>query len=271
MKTLAWMLLLGLGASHVAQAATAKDYAALAGYPDFTGFWLEPMGPPPDAAGMAGAAGTNAGMDAGMGAGPRGGNGPLKPEIAARMAELGAVADPGDRMRYCMPFGFVGNNASFTGFDIVYSPGRITLLNEEGLIRRLYLDRKMPTDGVDSLGGTSVAHWEGQTLVVETAYIDPQSKYPVASIAGATSVGRNARIIERFKRVGDKLQVDLEMTAPDLFTATYKVTRTYQRDDAHWPIQRTACVDNDRLIDPVTGKQRFDLTPPDDLPPPPSD
>jgi hypothetical protein len=270
MKTLLFTLLLGLDLSQATQAATARQYATLASYPDFTGFWLEGM-PEPPAQGMGGDAGMGAagGPPAGMGAG-RGSDAPLKPEIAARMTKLGAEADPGDRMRYCMPFGFVGNNASFTGFDIVYSPGRITLLNEEGLIRRIYLDRKMPTDAVDSLGGTSVGHWEGSTLVVETAFIDPQSKYPVSTIAGASSIGKNAHTIERFKRVGDKLQVDLEMTAPDLFTTTYKVSRTYKRDDAHWPIQRTACVDNDRLIDPVTGKQRFDLTPPDDLPPPPS-
>ena len=29
------------------------------------------------------------------------------------------------------------------------------------------------------------------------------------------------------------------------------------------------CTDFDRAIDPLTGNQRFDLTPPPDLPPPP--
>jgi hypothetical protein len=29
------------------------------------------------------------------------------------------------------------------------------------------------------------------------------------------------------------------------------------------------CVDFDRSIDPVSGEQRFDMTPPPDLPPPP--
>jgi hypothetical protein len=32
----------------------------------------------------------------------------------------------------------------------------------------------------------------------------------------------------------------------------------------------TFCSDDDRSLDPVSGKQRFDMTPPADLPPPPA-
>lgn len=249
-------------------ALAAQDYAALSKWPDFTGFWIESRGAP----GAAPAA-----NPAGQGVAPAGppggftGGAPLKPALAKRLADMNAPGfDPGGRERYCSPFGFAGNNASLTGFDLVYSPGRLTLINEEGLIRRIYVGRTFPKDAVDSLGGTSIAHWEGSTLVVETAYIDPQSKFPMAVIAGSAPIGKDARITEWFSMKGKKLTIKMTMIAPDLLTAPFTTTRSYQRDDAHWPIQRTSCVDNDRQIDPVTGKQRFDLTPPADLPPPPA-
>jgi hypothetical protein len=43
----------------------------------------------------------------------------------------------------------------------------------------------------------------------------------------------------------------------------------YHRDRGHVFVDDLSCVEDDRSIDPVTGKQRFDLTPPADLPPPP--
>jgi len=66
------------------------------------------------------------------------------------------------------------------------------------------------------------------------------------------------------------LQVDTVITAPKLFTGPYETSFEYKRDRNHTPEQTTICVPNDRSIDPTTGKQRFDMTPPVDLPPPPS-
>ena len=44
--------------------------------------------------------------------------------------------------------------------------------------------------------GTSVGRWEGQTLVVYTAGINPQALYP-GTQPGAVPIGANARISER--------------------------------------------------------------------------
>jgi hypothetical protein len=35
-------------------------------------------------------------------------------------------------------------------------------------------------------------------------------------------------------------------------------------------LEVTFCAENDRAIDPVTGEQRFDMTPPADMAPPPA-
>ena len=56
--------------------------------------------------------------------------------------------------------------------------------------------------------------------------------------------------------------------APDLLLAPDKRTRVYRREpNKTSAIEFNLCVDRDRSIDPKTGKQRFDLTPPGDVPP----
>jgi hypothetical protein len=61
----------------------------------------------------------------------------------------------------------------------------------------------------------------------------------------------------------------VRLEAPDLFTAPFNVTFVYFRDRDHRFHEQSDCVDEDRSIDPKSGGQRFDLTPPSQLPPPP--
>lgn len=178
--------------------------------------------------------------------------------------------DPGNHDRHCQPFRFVGDNGFMTGFETLYTLGRVTTTNEQRLIRRIYIDRLLPTDGLESLAGSSVGHWEGKTLVVETVDIDHKAAYLRESDAGASLIGHDVRILERFYLANtNTLQIETALIAPELLTAAYKSTQSFKRDRNYMPIQRTACVKDDRLIDPATGKQRFDLTPPADIPPPP--
>jgi hypothetical protein len=251
----------------VGSVSAAQSYSSLAKLPDWSGYWRGgPPGGVPQGSGLPGAGGP---PPAGA---PARSRPPLNTAAQARMDEFSQPGvDPGNRERYCSPFRFVGSNASFTGFDVVFSPGRVTILNEEGLIRRIYTDgRKASEDGVESLGGSSTGHWEGDTLVVETIDIDHTASYPGEIQAGASPIGSNAKILERLRLIAkDSLQIETTIIAPELLTAPFKSTQVLQRDLEHTPIQRTGCVKNDRLVDPVTGFQRFDLTPPADIPPPP--
>lgn len=197
---------------------------------------------------------------------------PLRPEWTAlfrRLLTPGVdLSGPGI---YCQPFRFVGDNGGATGFEILFTPGRATLINELRLVRRIYTDgRPLPADPEDDLAGTSVGRWEGRVFVVDTVGIDPMARFPAENFAGFPEIGPDARITQRFALVGpDLLQVESVIVAPKLFTAPYKTSIQYKRDRNYTPRQTTACVLNDRSIDPVTGRQRFDMTPPADLPPPP--
>ena len=113
---------------------------------------------------------------------------------------------------------------------------------------------------------------EGETLVIHTIGMNSDAHFPVEQFAGVPALGHDAAITERIHLVSpDLLEIDAEMTAPALFTAPYTTHFRYRRDRNHQPEPISYCVHHDRSIDAVSGKQRLDLTPPDDLPPPPRD
>jgi hypothetical protein len=150
----------------------------------------------------------------------------------------------------------------------LFTPGRVTITNERGLLRRIYTDgRPMPTRVNPTNTGTSIGRWDGQALVVETANLNPLAAYPNA--AGAR-IGANARASERiFLKDADTLQIDVVTVAPELLTAPDRRTRVYTRLPKDAGTEITFCTEYDRSIEPGSGQQRFDLTPPADLPPPP--
>ena len=197
---------------------------------------------------------------------------PLKPELL-RAREIARVGDSDPVLdRYCRPLQFTGSSGGFTeAVEFLFTPGRVTITNEMGLIRRIYTDgRAMPPDPVPTNTGVSVGRWEGQTLVVETTGINPRAMYP-APQQGAVPIGESVHITERISlKDPSTLQFDVTTVAPDVLTQPDRRTRVYSRLAKTTPTEITFCTDYDRSIDPESGKQRFDLTPPPDLPPPPS-
>ena len=197
---------------------------------------------------------------------------PMKPEDLARLRSARATpdadADPG---RFCRPEQFVGVNVRpAPSIEFLFTPGRVTLTNELGAVRRIYTDgRQLPPDTEDSNMGTSIGHWEGQTLVVETTGINPQARFPDPN-PGAIPIGRKAKVMERIALKGEYLELDVVVIAPDILTAPYARKFSFARDPKKFPQELVICTENDRAIDPATGTQRFDLTPPADLPPPPT-
>ncbi|HEV7715242.1 MAG TPA: hypothetical protein VGO53_06590 [Steroidobacteraceae bacterium] len=196
---------------------------------------------------------------------------PMRPQDLARYRTAGAQDSDAQPGRYCKPPKFVGYSGGFVeGVEFLFTPGRVTLTNGTGLIRRIYTDgRSLPADVDATNSGTSVGHWEGKVLVVETGGVDPAAPYPQA-ISGAISVGRNVKITERISLTPDnKLRFDVVTVAPDIFLATDRRTRIYSRIPESVAKDISFCVDFDRSVDSGTGRQRFDMTPPAGLPPPP--
>jgi hypothetical protein len=256
----------GAGAS-TATAQSGPAYDALKSLPNFAGSWtpsgplvLEPPPSPP-----AGAAGAT-----------QRGPCPLPPmvraEVVARCLEAMKRQAAGGTRDYCASAQAQRTFAGFPpqgpggAFEMLYTPGRATMAVESGLVRRIYFRDQPPPGALDvSRSGTSIGRWEGATLVVETTGLDPNAPL----ISGAV-LGAGARVMERLWLVdADTLRIQATLTAPALLTAPVTMRQDYRRAPDRVFTDFDTCVDGDRSFDRTTGQDRFDRTPPADLPPPP--
>jgi len=100
-------------------------------------------------------------------------------------------------------------------------------------LRRIYTDgRAHPEDPDPTFHGHSIAHWEGDTLVVDTVGVVPQAYIAISEAAGVPNNG-DMRITERIRLAEkDILHVDLEIAAPKVLTKPWKTTRIYFRQRA---------------------------------------
>ncbi len=196
----------------------AKEYAALAKLPDFTGVWT------PDMTDQA--------------AQERGNPPPWKPAIAKQVQHLYAEEKDGRPfpiIDHCFPTGMpsymlITHNA----FEILSTPGRITLLGEGdgNRLRRIYTDgRAHPADPDPSFHGHSIGHWEGTVLVVDTVALLPQVFLAVSEAVGVPNNG-DMHIVERLHVADDVLYDELDITANKLLNKTWKTTRKYYRQRA---------------------------------------
>jgi hypothetical protein len=174
----------------------------------------------------------------------------------------------------CRPVTFtgrIGGGGFLAAVEFLFTPGRVTVTTEDGLVRRIYTDgRAVPADADATNTGTSIGRWEGQALIVETTDINPYARIPLPPNPRAPAIGENARITERIiLKDENTLEIEVVTVAPDALTEADRRTRIYKRLPKTMPTEATTCTEYDRSIDPISGEQRFDLTPPADLPPPP--
>ena len=198
---------------------TAKDWAALAKLPDWSGVWTpkisdqfrrikdDPV--------------------------------PWKPEIAKQVAKMEAdetAGNPRGLFIDCLPeampsWMLITHNA----MEILFTPGRVTLLGESdgNRLRRIYTDgRGHPADPDPTFNGHSIGRWEGDTLVVDTIGVLPQTFLAVSEAVGVPNNG-DLHVIERIHLADpETLYDDLEIIAPHILSRPWKTTRIYFRQRA---------------------------------------
>jgi hypothetical protein len=99
-------------------------------------------------------------------------------------------------------------------------------------IRHLYLNRKAhvnPDIFDPTTSGDSIAHWEGDTLVVDTIGFEPTKG--ITEIPGGGFRTANTRLVERYRLLknGTVLSVTFTWTAPAVFQAPHSYEFRYQR------------------------------------------
>ena len=161
--------------------------------------------------------------------------------------------DDFDTWDRCITRGFPASMLPFrynNGVRIFQAPGFVVIHFE------MLGDRIIPLGpsghwpaAVESWMGSSIGHWDGATLVVETSNIKTGdgttrdvSRRAASPLNVATGVQSNnaipvsaeARVVERFTRTGENaLAYELTYADPQVFTAPWTARVTWTRDDGY--------------------------------------
>lgn len=182
--------------------------------------------------------------DGGPGRGPPTGvtgNAQLTPKYAQIVAEANAARDtaktPLENMGRCQSAGPAAILAHGVLFEYLFSPGRVTMLFEDGEVRRIHTDGRAHL-GIDDLRqsymGDSIGHWEGKTLVVDTIGF-PRGEFFANNGVRATI---NTHMVERISMTDrDHMKIAYVITDPQIFSRPWEFTRQFKHSEL--PYQET--------------------------------
>jgi hypothetical protein len=173
---------------------------------------------------------------------------PLKPEyvkvLERRIRAKNAGTPEADASTQCFPHGMPRLMESPYPIEIVQTPGRITFLHEVAHnVRRIYLDSDHPKHLRHTFLGDSRAHWEGDTLVVDTTGLNDRTFIDDEGSAHSTQ----EHIIEHYRKIEGGAKLELIMTVDDPVTLEhpYSYRRVYDwRPDVR--PQEYVCEENNR-------------------------
>lgn len=159
---------------------------------------------------------------------------PLTPEYRARVDRLIKSQEAGEAefepAANCEPIGMPRFMSQVYGMEIWHRAGVVGIFGEyPGFLRHIHTDgRALPTgDDIDPTHyGTSVGHWEGRDLMVETVGI----KGNVLLSREGVMISDQASVKERIHQVDANTLTDtLTLTDPRALTRPWTITKTYKR------------------------------------------
>jgi hypothetical protein len=152
-----------------------------------------------------------------------------------------------DRMSpnaFCLPQGPRLGGAN--PFKIIQAPKTIVVINEDIFVyRQIHMDgRARPKDADPTWMGYSIGHWEGETLVIETANMNDKSWLPFGRPHKESIV-----VTERLRRPDEgHLEYEFIVNDPETFTKPWSVkyaTTLLAGDE----IGEYICVENEQDIE----------------------
>jgi hypothetical protein len=173
---------------------------------------------------------------------------------AKRTKAFNAGAPIDDVTADCLPPGMPHIQVVPYPFEIMQTPGRVTLLYEyAGQVRRIYLDGAQPKDPDPTYYGDSIGRWEGDTLVVSTSNIREDTQVDFSGLPHSEAL----TITERFRRIApDTLQDQITLNDPKAYSAPFTATRIYKLHQ-DWTIGEYVCEENNRNKIQSTGVTGF--------------
>ena len=140
------------------------------------------------------------------------------------------------------------------GNDIIQAPGYVVIRSE-----MVHEQRVIPLDGRKHVGkdiktymGNSVGHWEGNTLVVETTNLRPESG------AGGRYTDA-AKIVERFTRTApDELMWEATINDPNVWTKPYTLRYPFKLDPEYHLYEYACHEGNYMMLDALTAARQLE-------------
>ena len=129
----------------------------------------------------------------------------------------------------CLPPGMPAMMSMAYGMEVMQTKDKITFFSElNDALRRVYLDGRKPTQKIlddPTYAGYSTGHWEGDTLVVETVAIHPNS-----FIEGFTPHSDEMTVHERIRLSGpDMLEDRITVSDSKALTKPWETVKTYRK------------------------------------------
>jgi hypothetical protein len=186
------------------------------GKPELTGFWrpLKEAGKP----------GGNMGKD--------------EPNFILPFSEAGKKAllytqnHTIDPEALCTLGGIPRHNASGLPFEVLHTSGRIAFTYNYNTSRRISIGAglKLPAHPLPTYFGTSVAHWDGDTLVVETNGLRDSAHDKIWLDENGNPTSDQTTVVERWSRPDyHHLHLEMTVTDPKYYARPIKFTRTWAR------------------------------------------
>jgi hypothetical protein len=153
-----------------------------------------------------------------------------------------ATPHPEDPILSCLPPGVPRIMLIPFPIQVVQSPGEVILLFEyDHYVRHISLDRREHPKNLDSTWmGDSIGHWEGDTLVVDTAGLN--DKTWLDQVGHPHSDGLH--VIERIRRVDrETLQDDVTIDDPRAYAKPWTGQQEFKLKPA-WRLSEYVCEDN---------------------------
>jgi hypothetical protein len=181
-------------------------------------------------------------------------HGPLKPQylelLKKRIRLKNAGIPEADASTQCFPHGMPRIMESPYPIEIVQIPGQVIFLHEVAHnARHIYMDKQHPKDLKKTFLGHSVAHWEGDTLVVDTTGLNDRTFIDDEGEAHSDQ----EHTIERYRKIEGGARLEMIMTIEDPVTLekpySYKRVLNWRPDIRP---QEYVCEENNRNA-PVNG------------------
>ena len=176
---------------------------------------------------------------------------PEKPEGAKVRTERMKSGTRPNPSVFCLPMGIPVNNFVVEVVKFIQAPNEIIVIYEvDGSYRQIYTDgRPLPKDMSPSWLGYSTAHWDGDTLVVETEGFNDRTWLDMAGHSHSEAL----HLTERYHR-RDYGHMDVEMTFKDpvMYTRPFPIKFTHELI-ADSDILEAYCNENEKDRDHIPG------------------